>query len=62
LAAAGGTDAFGLFGSTPVLAYSKFLHAIEPDGGPCPGGMALIAPEAVLTRIAPYLSRRKLPA
>jgi heptosyltransferase-2 len=62
LAAAGGTDAFGLFGSTPVLTYSKFIHAIVPDGGPSPGGMARIASETVLTRIAPYLSRRKLPA
>jgi heptosyltransferase-2 len=59
LAAAGGTRAFGLFGSTPVLTYSKFIHAIVPEGGPCPGGMARIAPEQVLERIAPYLSRRK---
>jgi heptosyltransferase II len=62
LAAAGGTDAFGLFGSTPVLTYSKFIHAIVPDSGPSPGGMARIAPETALTRIAPYLSRRKVPA
>ena len=59
LAAAGGTRAFGLFGSTPVLTYSKFIHAIVPEGGPCPGGMARIAPEQVLERIAPYLARRK---
>jgi heptosyltransferase II len=56
LAAAGGTEAFGLFGSTPVLTYSKFIHAIVPAGGPCPGGMARIAPAQVLERIAPYLS------
>jgi lipopolysaccharide heptosyltransferase II len=56
LAAAGGTEAFGLFGSTPVLTYSKFIHAIVPAGGPCPGGMARIAPAHVLERIAPYLS------
>jgi lipopolysaccharide heptosyltransferase II len=62
LAAAGGTEAFGLFGSTPMLTYSKFIHAIVPDGGPCPGGMARIAPAQVLERIAPYLSRRKVPA
>jgi heptosyltransferase II len=60
LAAAGGTQAFGLFGSTPVLAYSKFIHAIVPEGGPCPGGMARIVPKDVLERIAPYLSRQKL--
>ena len=56
LAAAGGTEAFGLFGSTPVLTYSKFIHAIVPAGGPRPGGMARIAPTQVLERIAPYLS------
>ena len=33
LAVAGGTEAFGLFGSTPVLTYSKLIHAIVPDGG-----------------------------
>jgi len=60
LAAAGGTEAFGLFGSTPVLTYSKFIHAIVPEGGPCPGGMARIAPAQVLERIAPYLSGRKV--
>ena len=30
LAAAGATDAFGLFGSTPVLTYSKFIHPVVP--------------------------------
>jgi len=62
LAAAGATEAFGLFGSTPVLTYSKFIHAIVPDGGPAPGGMARIAPAQVLEGIAPYLSRRKVQA
>jgi heptosyltransferase-2 len=60
LAAAGGTQAFGLFGSTPVLTYSKFIHAIVPEGGPCPGGMARITPAQVLERLAPYLSQRKV--
>ena len=59
LAAAGGTEAFGLFGSSPVLSYSKFIRAIVPEGGPSPGGMARIAPAQVLERVAPYLSRRK---
>ena len=59
LAAAGGTEAFGLFGSTPVLTYSKFIHAIVPDGGPSPGGMQRIAPAQVLKHIAPYLSQRR---
>jgi heptosyltransferase II len=57
LAAAVGTPAFGLFGTTPVLTYSKFIHAIAPDGGPCEGGMRLIAPERVLAEIAPRLAR-----
>src|SRR5262249_55270656 len=56
LAAAGETPAFGLFGSTPVLRYSKFIHAIEPEGGLAPDGMARIAPEQVLARIEPYLA------
>jgi heptosyltransferase II len=62
LAAAGATEAFGLFGSTPVLTYSKFIHAIVPDGGPRPGGMERISPAQVLDEIAPYLSRRKASA
>jgi heptosyltransferase-2 len=59
LAAAGGTDSFGLFGSTPVLTYSRFIHAIEPPGGPSAGGMRRILPRQVLTTIEPYLSRQK---
>ena len=48
LAAAGCTEAFGLFGTTPVLTYSKFIHAIVPDGVPSPGGMRRISPGQVL--------------
>jgi len=59
LAAAGATDAFGLFGSTPVLTYSKFIHAIAPPGGQSADGMRRILPAQVLEAIAPYLSRRK---
>jgi len=59
LAAAVGTDAFGLFGSTPVLTYSKFIHAIVPDGGPARGGMARISPAQVLGEVAPYLAQQK---
>jgi heptosyltransferase II len=62
LAAAGATEAFGLFGSTPVLTYSKFIHAVVPHGGPSPGGMQRILPAQVLDQIAPYLSRRKASA
>ena len=59
LAVATATDAFALFGSTPVLTYSKFIHAIVPERGPSPDGMARISPAQVLERIAPYLSRVK---
>jgi heptosyltransferase-2 len=60
LAAAGGTEAFGLFGSTPILTYSKFIHATVPDGGPSPGGMQRISPARVLKHVAPYLWHRKI--
>jgi lipopolysaccharide heptosyltransferase II len=59
LAVAGGTDAFGLFGSTPVLSYSKFIHPIEPPGGQSPDGMRRILPAHVLEAVEPYLSRQK---
>ncbi len=59
LAAAGGTDAFGLFGSTPVLTYSRFIHAIEPPGGQSPDGMQRILPMHVLETVEPHLSRQK---
>ncbi len=59
LAAAGSTDAFGLFGSTPVLTYSKFIHPIEPPGGQSPDGMRRILPAQAVQRVAPYLSRQK---
>jgi hypothetical protein len=49
-----------LIGGTPVLTYSKFIHAIVPDGGPSPGGMRRISPAQVLEHIAPYLSHRKI--
>jgi heptosyltransferase II len=59
LAAASQTDAFGLFGNTPVLTYSKFIHGIVPEGGPCPDGMARILPATVLDHVTPYLSAPK---
>jgi heptosyltransferase-2 len=59
LAAAGLTDAFGLFGSTPVLSYSKYIHPVVPLGGPCPGGMRLISPAQTIEAITPYLARQK---
>jgi heptosyltransferase-2 len=59
LAAATGTEAFGLFGATPVLRYSKFIHAIVPEGGQAQKGMQRILPAQVLEDVKPYLSRRK---
>jgi heptosyltransferase II len=59
LAVAGGTDAFGLFGSTPVLTYSKRIHAIVPAGGMTPDGMKRLLPAQALEQIAPYLTRQK---
>jgi heptosyltransferase-2 len=59
LAAATATDAFGLFGNTPVLKYSKFIHPIVPDGGSAPDGLQRISPAQVLEQIRPYLSHRK---
>jgi heptosyltransferase-2 len=57
LAAAVGTDAFALFGATPVLRYSKFIHPIVPAGGPCPHGMRRILPAHVLERVVAWQSR-----
>jgi len=62
LAAAGETPAFALFGTTPVLRYSRFIHPIEPEGGQAPDGMTRILPELVLARIEPYLTDTKTDA
>ncbi len=56
LAAAGGTPSFALFGATPPHLYSRFIHAIEPEGGQSMEGMARIAPAQVMARIEPYLA------
>jgi heptosyltransferase II len=60
LAVATATEAFALFGSTPVLTYSKFIHAIVPAGGSAPDGMARISAAEVMERVAPFLSKKKL--
>jgi heptosyltransferase II len=59
LAVATATEAFALFGSTPVLTYSKFIRAIVPSGGSAPDGMGKISPAEVLARVTPYLTQRK---
>jgi heptosyltransferase-2 len=57
LAAAVGIPAFGLFGPTPVLTHSRFIHAILPDdgGAPMPDQVKRTSAGAVLARIEPYL-------
>ncbi len=60
LAVATATEAFALFGSTPVLTYSKFIHAIVPAGGSAPDGMARILAAEVMEHVAPYLTKKKL--
>ena len=62
LAAAGATPAFTLFGSTPALNYSRFIHAIEPEGGQSADGMQRITPGQVMARIEPYLDAAVIPA
>src|SRR5262249_35211618 len=49
LAAAAAIPTFALFGSTPILTYSKFIHAVQPDDGrgPSPDGMTRIFPAQV---------------
>jgi ADP-heptose:LPS heptosyltransferase len=59
LAAATATDAFGLFGTTPVLSYSRYIHPIVPEGGPSVGGMQRILPAQVLAEVEPYLSANR---
>jgi heptosyltransferase II len=61
LAVAAATPAFVLFGVNQVLSYSKFIHAVEPEGGPSAGGMQRISPATVLDRVGPYLSSCKKP-
>ena len=48
-----------LFGATPVLNYSRFIHAIEPEGGQALDGMQRISPAQVMRRIEPYLNVTK---
>jgi heptosyltransferase-2 len=58
LATAVGTPAFAMFGSTPVLNHSRFIHPILPDHGPAlaPDGMQRISPGSVMARLAAYLA------
>lgn len=48
LAAAVGSEALGLFGASPPLAYSRRLHALTPAAG---GGMAAITVPQVLAEL-----------
>ena len=53
LAVAVNTEAFGLFGATPVLLHARYVHVISPNHGldPMPDGMQRISPGLVLARI-----------
>ncbi len=64
LAAAVGTPAFGLFGATEVLTYSRFIHAVLADDGHAStaDGVQRTSPERVLALIEPYLSMRNIAA
>lgn len=53
------TPAFAMFGFNKPLTYSKFIHAIVPEGGHARDGMQRILPGQVLEQVRPYLSRRK---
>lgn len=57
LAAAVGTEAYGLFGETSVLRYSRFIHAVRAGDDPAPTSMAAITPERLLAAIAPALGQ-----
>jgi heptosyltransferase-2 len=60
IAAAVGIPAFGLFGVTPPLTYSRFIHAVTPEAG-SPGGidaMRFITPKQVFARIESYLAKK----
>ena len=61
LAAAGRTEAFGLFGSTPVLTYSKFIHAVVPPGGPSPAACSGSRRRRCSKPIAPLSFRQRPP-
>ena len=54
IAAAVGITAYGLFGSTPVLDYSRHIRPIRPDDGkpPSPDGMRRISPHGAFAAIA----------
>ena len=59
ISAAVGTKAFGMFGNTPVLTYSKHIEAVLPEGGQSPVAMTRIAPSGLARRVADYLAQAK---
>jgi lipopolysaccharide heptosyltransferase II len=56
LAAAVGTPAYGLFSWTPLLRYSRFIHAVHASDDPAPTRMDAITPERLLAALAPALA------
>jgi heptosyltransferase-2 len=55
LAAAVGTEAYGLFGLTPPLDYSRFIHVVRAHDTDLPTPMDFIKPERLMTVLAPKL-------
>lgn len=55
LAAAVGTEAYGLFGLTPPLDYSRFIHVVRADDSEVPTPMDQITPERLMAILAPKL-------
>ena len=62
LAAAVGTDAYGLFGLTPALQYSRHIHVVRASDDPARWTpMREITPERVLSVLLPRLARMVQP-
>ncbi len=56
LAAAVGTEAYGLFGETPVLRYTRFIHAVRASDDLTPTPVNAIAPDRLIAAIAAPLA------
>lgn len=55
LAAAVGTEAYGLFGFTPPLDYSRFIHVVRAEDSNAPAPMDQITPTRLMTVLKPKL-------
>ncbi|MGH8480549.1 MAG: glycosyltransferase family 9 protein [Gammaproteobacteria bacterium] len=55
LAAAVGTHAIGLFGASPPLTHSRYIHVVEPPAQSRSLGMQGISVDAVLAEVVRWL-------